>query len=187
MSDILEVKYAGNSLSSGEWDDIWDMICDCNSEFLPSLSSRNSSTQSNLLTGPQDTQADNKDKPNVYFEEIKKQLFILAELENKVIGFLTFKTNYICDALLDFGVSNYITTVCVDKKYRNQGILTRMYEHMENELPESIGCGRISTRTWSLNNAHISKLLKRGYSLLKTLHNDRGAGIDTLYFGINLK
>ena len=187
MSDILEIKYAGSSLTKGEWDDIWDIICECDSEFVPPLSSRNSSTQSNLLIGRQEDQTDKKAKPYVYFEGIKNQEFILAEIEGRVVGFLTFRTNYICDALQDFGVSNYITTLCVDKKHRKQGILSRMYDHMENELPEGIHCSKVSTRTWSQNNAHIGMLLKRGYGLQKTLNDDRGPGIDTLYFGIDLK
>ncbi|NLK86553.1 MAG: GNAT family N-acetyltransferase [Clostridiaceae bacterium] len=187
MIDILEIKYAAEGLTKGELDDIWDIMCDCNREFVPPLSSRNSPTQSNLLTGRDDTQTDVDDKPYVYFEEIRKQHFILAEIEGKVIGFLTFKTDHMCDALQDFGVSNYITTVCIDKKYRKQGILSRLYEHMENKLPDSIHCSKVSTRTWSQNDAHAGFLLKRGYTLLKTLPDDRGPGIDTLYFGAKLK
>ncbi len=187
MLDNLEIKFAESSLTESEWNDIWDILCDCDNEFVPPLSSRNSSTQSNLIIGGQDEQTDVKAEPYVYFEGIKNQKFILAEIEGRVVGFLTFRINYSCDALQDFGVSNYITTLCVDKKHRKQGILSRMYDHMENELPEGVRCSKVSTRTWSRNNAHIGMLMKRGYSVLKTLADDRGPGIDTLYFGIDLK
>lgn len=187
MSAGWEIKYTGLNTSEREWNDIWDILCQCDHEFVPSLSSRNSSAQTNLsgLTDPVIHTAENKEaaKPYTYFDELKHQHFILAELDGKVTGFLTFKPDYICGALQDFGLSNYITTVCVNLKYRGQGILKSLYDHMENNLPLSVKCSRITTRTWSQNDAQIHTLLKRGYELLKTLDNDRGEGIDTMYFG----
>ena len=54
----------------------------------------------------------------------------------------------------------------------------------EKSIEENVREGfDITTRTWSQNDAQIHTLLKRGYKLLKTLANDRGAGVDTLYFG----
>ncbi len=190
MSAAVEIKYVGMKASQKEWDDIWEMLCLCDREFVPSLSSRNSTAQTNLLDAS-DTKAktynpsvaDNAEKnPHVYFKELRNQQFILAEVNGKVTGFLSFKTEYICDALVKFGCSNYITTVCVNPKHRGQGILKHLYDYMEYELPYPVRCKRITTRTWSGNDAQIHTLKKRGYVLFKSLANDRGAGIDTLYF-----
>lgn len=174
------IQYMEKDGLEKEWDNIWEILCQCDHEFIPALSSRNSSAQINLSS---EGATDQKDKPYLYFEELKKQHFILVKIKDEVIGFMTFKTDYHCEALSKFGVSNYITTVCVRKEYRRQGALKKLYDYMENNLPESIKCNRISTRTWSQNNSHISLLYKRGYTLLKTLEDDRGVGIHTLYFG----
>jgi len=191
MSEKLEIKYTGLNSSEQEWDNIWEILCACDREFVPPLSSRNSTSQMNLSglferAGSQDTcgaDAGTIAKPYVYFDELRQQHFILAKLDGRVAGFLSFKVDYICDALENFGISNYITTVCVSPEYRGRGILTQLYDHMENMLPHPIKCNRITTRTWSGNNAQIHTLNRRGYKLLKTLVNDRGNGIDTLYFG----
>lgn len=115
MSAAVEIKYVGMKASQKEWDDIWEMLCLCDREFVPSLSSRNSTAQTNLL-----------------------------------------------DA--------------------SDTILKHLYDYMEYELPYPVRCKRITTRTWSGNDAQIHTLKKRGYVLFKSLANDRGAGIDTLYF-----
>lgn len=40
----------------------------------------------------------------------------------------------------------------------------------------------IFTRTWSTNFAHIKILQAFGFETVKVLKNDRGSGIDTVYF-----
>lgn len=203
MNAAAEIKYTGMKMSEKEWNDIWEILCLCDREFVPALSSRNSTSQTNLLVASNQTaesKADSTeesteehfahviannahDKPHTYFSELRLQQFILAKQDDRVTGFLSFKTEYICDALAQFGYSNYITTVCVTPEQRGHGILNQLYDYMENELPQQVKCSRITTRTWSQNDAQIHTLRKRGYELLKTLANDRGRGIDTLYFG----
>lgn len=191
MSAALKIKYTGMNASEKEWKEIWEILCLCDHEYVPSLSSRNSTSQTDLLDTADSTSVpyshlttENMDKkPYAYFNELRNQQLILAEVEGRLIGFLSFKTEYICDALTEFGYSNYITTICVKQEYRGQGILKHLYDYMENELPHPVKSRQITTRTWSGNDAQIHTLMKRGYGLLKTLANDRGAGIDTLYFG----
>lgn len=179
----IDIRFAGNDLTQQEWNDIWEILCECNNEFVPPLSSRNSSSQADLRTGPGAAGACAADQPFVYFEELRKQQFIVAVKDSRVVGFLSFRTGYICDALSDFGASNYITTVCVRKDSRKQGILTMMYELMETCLPDEVDCDRISTRTWSQNDPQINTLMKKGFSIVKRIPDDRGPGVDTLYFG----
>ena len=40
----------------------------------------------------------------------------------------------------------------------------------------------IFTRTWSTNEAHIKILMKFDFEIMSVLKNDRGEGIDTVYF-----
>jgi len=174
-------EYKGKNLTVQEKEMVWDILCQCDGEFYPRLSARNSSSQKNLKdTGT----VQGEEKPTVYYEEMIKQDFVLAYEEEQVVGFMTFKQNYECEALSGFGTSLYITTVCVRKELRGRGIMKALYRTMEEEVTKACGCNRISTRTWSLNEAQIHELSKRGYEKLCVLKDDRGPGVDTVYFGI---
>jgi ribosomal protein S18 acetylase RimI-like enzyme len=159
-------------------EDIWEILCECDKEFIPALSSRESSYQSNLQV------EDNLDVlPHLYYEEIIKQHFILAVDDEKVIGFMTFKSNYRCQELKDFTPSNYITTICVKKEYRNKGITGVFYKIIQSaQMPTEVRMPYISTRTWSLNHAHIHILESIGFEESERLMNHRGDGVDTIYF-----
>lgn len=177
----MRAEYKGTDLTTKEKEAVWEILCECDRDFYPRLSLRNSSSQKNL----KGNDAGNpEDKPTVYYEEMIKQYFILAYDGDEVVGFMTFKENYECEALKEFGVSLYITTVCVRKARRGQGIMKALYGVMEQDVPAGCGCRRISTRTWSLNDAQIHELTKRGYERLAVLKDDRGPGVDTVYFGM---
>lgn len=179
----MRVEYKGNELSASDKDMVWEILCQCDGDFYPRLSARNSSSQKNL----KDAEASSgEEKPTVYYEEMIKQYFILAYEGDEVVGFMTFKQNYECDALKEFGTSLYITTVCVKKEKRGRGIMKALYQVMEQEVTVACGCNRVSTRTWSLNDAQIHELSKRGYEKVSVLKDDRGPGVDTVYFAIAL-
>ena len=179
----MTVVYREKTLTKQEKKQIWDILCQCDDEFYPKLSLRESSSQKSL-TGSRAGTA----RPVSYFREMIKQDFILAYGEDQqIIGFMTFKRDYLCDALELFGVSLYVTTVCVRKERRKQGVMKALYRCMESEVPEKRHCRRISTRTWSLNQAQLYELPKRGYQQLALLKDDRGPGVDTVYFGMKVK
>ena len=146
---------------------IWDILCDCNDEFIPKLSDRNGPAQKDLKTTIK-----GKAIPKTYFDEMIKQNFIMIDMDGKMVGFIK-----------DFGKSLHVTTVCVRKEYRNRGITNQLYQYLENTVTKLYNCPKISTRTWSLNGSHIHVLDKRGYERLKVLQDDRGNGVDTIYFG----
>jgi ribosomal protein S18 acetylase RimI-like enzyme len=54
-----------------------------------------------------------------------------------------------------------------------------MYDHLFNE---KYADRNIFTRTWSTNTAHISILKKYNFREIHRIENDRGEGIDTVYF-----
>ena len=173
-------EYKGNSLTQEEKDQIWEILCECDEEFYPKLSARESSSQKQLIV---DETAVGQVKPVTYFNEMIAQEFLVAKDGERITGFMTFKKDYICDALREFGTSLYITTVCVRHACRGQGIMKELYACMENEVWPIYGCNRISTRTWSLNDTQLHELAARGYERLAVLENDRGNGVDTVYFG----
>lgn len=177
----MNMIYRGNTLTKEEQDQIWEILCACDEEFYPRLSARESSSQKRLDLGEGGGQA----LPVTYFREMIRQEFILALEGERIIGFMTFKKDYICDALQAFGTSLYITTVCVRSDCRRKGVMKALYTFMEQEAPVRCGCSRISTRTWSLNTAQLHELDRRGYERLAVLVDDRGKGVDTVYFGLD--
>lgn len=178
MNDI-DIEFIRREMTDSEKDEIWQLLCECDDEFYPPLSSRNSSHQKDLTA---DVGTARKEKPTTYFNEMIAQEFILTYYRGRVIAFMTFRENYNCDALADFRDSCYITTVCVSKEFRCRHIMSDMYAYLENTVLPQISCKRISTRTWSLNVAQLKKLPQLGYSRHTVLVNDRGNGVDTVYF-----
>ena len=178
----MKIEYKGSNLSEKEKEKVWEILCQCDREFYPPLSARNSSSQKNLSH----TGIIAEEQPTVYYAEMIQQDFILAYEGEDVVGFMTFKQKYECEALTEFGTSLYITTVCVKKERRGHGIMKAMYQTMEQEVAKVCDCNKVSTRTWSLNDAQIHELSRRGYEKLCVLENHRGPGVDTVYFGIVL-
>ena len=78
--------------------------------------------------------------------------------------------------------SCYLTTLCVWPDYRGQGISEVMYAEAEKDIAAKFPGSRITLRTWSTNGAQEHILDKLGYSLVRRLKDDRGEGIDTVYF-----
>ena len=57
-----------------------------------------------------------------------------------------------------------------------------MYAEAEKDIAAKFPGSRITLRTWSTNGAQEHILDKLGYSLVRRLKDDRGEGIDTVYF-----
>lgn len=176
---MFEIQYIDNVDEGEIKEQLWNILCECNHDFFPPLSHRESSSQGDL----KGIESRNS-KPELYFDEMIKQNFIIVKgLNNKIIGFMTFKHGYICEELKIIGESNYITTICVTKAYRKQGILKIMYKFMATSIPNDLKLGYISTRTWSTNAHHIHTLEKTGFNITTVLKDHRGKDIDTIYFG----
>ena len=70
--------------------------------------------------------------------------------------------------------------IAVDPAWRRRGIARSFYDLLMSLFPEQTLL--ISTRTWSTNNSHISLLEKMGFTGPLRIENDRGPGIDTVYY-----
>lgn len=158
--------------------DVWNILCECDEDFVPPLSARENSSQKNL----NDIKSVEKLLPYTYFDSMKKQNFILVLDNNCVIAFMTFIHQYFCEELEHIGMSNYITTICVRKLYRNNGLLKQMYAYMEENIPAQYKLPYMSTRTWSTNTYHLIALDRLGFHISTRLKNHRGPDIDTIYF-----
>lgn len=181
----IRLEYRQALTGDADRDGVWQLLVQCDKEFVPPLSARESSFQSELNAGKTEI-ADRK--PYLYFEGLKDQHFLLGyeAQTDELVGFMSFRNGYTCEELADCSPSNYITTLCVSASFRNRGISRRFYEAMEKELPAELRLPYLSTRTWSLNDAHIHLLHTLNFEVAAKLPDHRGAGIDTLYFAKRL-
>ena len=156
-------------------DGIMDLLKMCNREFVPPLSSRNSTTQSMLSVG-EDAELD---VPYEYFEHIRTQPAFVALENRKVIGFMSLKKDYVSEEIPPAMQPNiYITTVIVHPSFRNRGITAGFYSALFKKF---VGC-HVFTRTWSTNTSHTRILTSRKFYEYSRIKDDRGEGIDTVYY-----
>ena len=154
--------------------EILNMLIGGDDEFVPPLSTRTSTTQSDL-TGS----CDGNNGVHIYFEQLKKQRILVSLDGDKLIGFVSFIENFVSDKIGDEYLPNiYISTLLVSPDARGKGLTGKMYGF----LFEQYKTANAFTRTWSTNEAHIRILSKFGFETMHVLKNDRGTGVDTVYF-----
>lgn len=155
---------------------IFDILLACDKDFVPPLSARFSTADTTFSA-----ETGTKNGINAYFEDMVSQQ-ILAAVENGVLlGFVTFKLDLVNAVLGADTLPNlYICTLLLSPSARGKGITQRMYAHLFDVLYPTVN---LFTRTWSTNAAHLKILDRFGFSLIKRIENDRGEGIDTVYFG----
>ena len=147
-------------------------------EFVPPLSERAPQVhadvhydQDNAVTG----------SVQAYLDEMLNKGNVLGIfVENKFVGVLSYLENECFDMITPADLPNiYICTVAVSPEARGMGITKKLYSHL---FCERYPNANIFTRTWSTNLAHIKILRHFGFEELKRISNDRGEGIDTVYF-----
>ena len=169
-------------LSDQYAEEVRQILYKADEEFVPTLSSRNGTTQKNL--GGSGTQTNTnqvdaeKEYPVAYFEVMRQQAFILALQDEKVVGFLSYIPHHSITVAGKALECAYASTIIVEKACRGKKITEAMY----GKLYEVSEDAYVATRTWSLNHAHIHILEKEGFCLAETLKDDRGPGVDTVYY-----
>ncbi|MEM5855155.1 MAG: GNAT family N-acetyltransferase [Candidatus Aenigmatarchaeota archaeon] len=166
-------------------------------EFVPSLFYRDANciTLSSINTKDQKT-IDN------YFNSIKDNFVILAQyyentaLEDSVIGALCFtiKDSPIAPNIDLFNVGEkyiYVSTIVVKKEYRGLGIAQKMYKFLfdivkDKKILFNQRIKYLVTRTWSTNEVSKKLLSSLGFQQVKVLKDDRGKGIDTEYYVLDI-
>ncbi len=167
----MEMKLLLKATQPTELKILYDLLVLGEGEFVPPLSSRTSTTQQTLS-------ASGKGGVDAYFEEMKKQSFVLAWEGEVCVGFMSFLTEYE-NPHLPTGKKLYASTCVVHPEHRGKGMMTGFYREMIRAFPDR----PIYTRTWHENFGHLKVLNKLGFELLETILNDRGEGIHTVYYG----
>ncbi|MBO4897222.1 MAG: GNAT family N-acetyltransferase [Clostridia bacterium] len=172
MKIVFKEKLADGNLSER----ILQILTECSDEFVPPLTSRNSTTQSDFS----DTSESGGEVPYAYYDMIKNQSALIAEdADGAVMGFMSYKTDYTNGIITeDYLPDIYISTVIAAKDFRRRGVTKSLY----NALCEKYADQNIFTRTWSTNISHSCLLQSFGFSEFHRIKNDRGDGIDTVYY-----
>jgi ribosomal protein S18 acetylase RimI-like enzyme len=155
---------------------IFRIMLACDRDFVPPLSAR-FSTSDTVFSAK--TGAENG--INAYFEDMIGEQMLAAIEDGKLLGFVTFKRDLVQGPLTADTLPNlYICTLLLSPAARGKGLTAKMYAHLFDTLYPDVN---LFTRTWSTNAAHLKILARFGFSLIKRIENDRGDGIDTVYFG----
>ena len=151
------------------YNELKEMLRKHDKEFVPPLSSRDSAVHTNF------DELSYSCNIGMYCNEmIKHNVYVVVD-EDKIVALIAFRYNY-TNKYIRKTPNIYVSTVIVDNRYRGKGIADKLYEElMTKGLP-------IYVRTWSTNKSHIRVLDKLQFDLIKTIENDRGEGIDTLYY-----
>lgn len=147
---------------------MWDLLCLCDKDFYPTLSSRE-----NSINGPI------KYFESLFLENVK---YVLAFMEEQLVGFSIFFHNYYEELIAQFTPCNYVKVACVHPSFRGLGIASMLNNFIETQLPSNLVLPYIVRRTWSSNLPQLRLLEKFGYKLIHKHHNDRGDNISTVYF-----
>lgn len=152
---------------------VWELLCRYDHAFVPPLSARENTYQQNLSN--YDVKSPT---PKKYFEELKGQSFLIAVEGGRVVGFMSYRPNYIIEDLNN-EETMYVTTIIVEEEQRGKGITTTFYNTLFSRLTKG---ETVTTRTWSTNDSHIRILFKLGFREIKHIEGSRGEGLDTVYY-----
>lgn len=155
---------------------VFDLLIQCDKEFVPPLSQRTSTTQQILNS----TSSGPDSAPDSYFQVLQEQSVLLCVAHGSLLGFMSFRKNHICEDVRDNLPTIYVTTVIVNPAHRGRGLTAAMYQSLQEIAREEHSS--VSTRTWSSNHAHIKILSRMGFYELLRIPNGRGPGIDTVYY-----
>lgn len=173
---MATVEYVNDPREYGS--EIYRILSLTEDEFVPPLSSQEGTTQTDGLD------EERNDALDEYYEQCIDQSFVLAHDGADVFGFLSFRTGYDLDELGAYTPSAYVSTIIVDPDHRRAGYAREMYHELLTDLPADVREPYVTTRTWSTNDSHLRLLNELGFELLKRIEDDRGDGIDTVYYGI---
>ena len=153
---------------------LWDLLVVVDHEFVPSLSSRESTTTRALAENGGGA------GPVTYYGAVCRQWGLWAHDDGGAAGMMSFIPHHSDEALGAFCPATYLSTLAVLPAYRRAGTARKMYARLI-EHSAQIGDVTVATRTWSTNRGHLSLLGELGFVLTARIPDHRGPGVDTVY------
>lgn len=167
---------AGEMISP-ECEAMYRILTECDRDFCPPLSARSSSQQLNW-----DAKEAEQDGVKDYYEVLLKQENLFWKEDGEIAGFMSFVPYYTCEYLKNYREVCYLTTLCVSPKFRGRGLSPKIYAVVFQYIHETYPDSTIAFRTWSTNAAQMYLVKKLGLTEILRLPNDRGPGVDTIYY-----
>jgi hypothetical protein len=144
-------------------------------DFVPPLSARSGTLQKDLKSGESSANG-----VIDYYNQMNTQKIICAIEDGLVLGFVSYIENFVNEVITKEDCPNiYLSTLVLRPEARGKNLTYRMYDHLFNTLYAS---SSIFTRTWSTNIPHLKILSKFDFDELLRKKDDRGEGIDTVYY-----
>jgi len=151
-----------------------DMFAEVAGDFVPPLTSRGGTTQSDLREPDPGSAA-----PDGYLKEMLEQDLVMARYEEQAAGFLSLRGDHRDPRYADLCPCLYVSTIAVRHDHRRHGIARALYRELF-DLPAHMPRW-IVLRTWSTNTGHLGLLDELGFTTILRLEDDRAVGVDTLY------
>ena len=164
-------------MPDGFRDGIRSILEECDDEFVPPLSERTSPWQTGFTGNGIAPMADGIGS---YMGNMEEESFlVMTERGSDVpLAFLAYMPGHVHPEETDGETVDYVSTICTRHAHRGHGVARRLYEALEQFACHDV----IVVRTWSTNLAHVHVLESMGYSEHRRIADDRGPGIDTIYF-----
>ena len=150
------------ALTPTQKQDIFTLLTAREADFVPPISKRGGRTPEENI--------------EAYFEHLLTMKFAIAQEDGKVIGYLAYEPEHYYEYTNESVL--YMSSAVVDPMFRGRHILEEMYALCFQEA----GKRPVATRTWSTNAVQMHVLPKLGFTVAERIKNDRGEGIDSLYF-----
>jgi len=156
--------------------DVWALVLEADDAFWPPLRAR--TPEQGLSVGAGEVL---DAKPDAYWASIQQHALISAAEDGRVLGMMSVARDKRLDAL-ELTVAAYLSTLIVAESARGRGLARQLYARLF-ELARSWSAEpSVATRTWSTNAAHLPLIAQLGFEERLRLKDDRGVGIDTVYF-----
>ena len=171
---MLKYVYIDNLDDLNLQQQLKNMLIKYDDSFIPPLSSRDSTIQKF---------GEEVENPSIdaYLQQLLRQEFIVVlNLNYELAGFMSFIPGHRCKEIQNAPLL-YVTTIIVDEDYRGQKATSKLYEKL-SQIAKSKGLDSIGVRTWNSNSVHLKILGRTGFELASTVENDRGEGVNTVYY-----
>ncbi len=153
--------------------DVKELLRLSDKEFIPPLSARDDTSQTDFIT-----ETKKATEPVSYYMSLCSQLNFLVIDNEQVVGLMSYVCDYMSEATMKDMPNIYISTLIVHPAMRRRGIANKLYSRMLKKYNNRY----IFTRTWSTNTGHIRILSNLKFYEHLRLEDNRGEGIDTVYF-----
>lgn len=181
MSDRYTLEHYTNKDNKRK-EEVLDLMLKHNSEFAK--------FDLSLVEGANEWLVDDKtvtgqDAVEAWYNQLWDELIVIT-LDNEVVAvrFVEYDED---DEFFRKRVDNYstglnLTFALVDKEHRQNGLWSRMYDYVINNILPNYDVDRLYLATSSENNTMQNVVEKNGFEKMAVDENDRGDGIHTLVY-----